>query len=297
MPDELQHAISIEEPFPGDEPTAPELEAAVDDDAEPEGAIEVQPGRRMVDVSVVSAERKRAREATEKRVRDAEVAPLNEKLKELDALKQAVNELRPYADFIKQNPHVLQQQQPKQAETDDIPDEQAATYARRYELFDPTSGQPDIKRAKAIMADNRREQAAIAQQAAQEAVGPLRQQTAVSAQRENFIQAIKRVEGDEIVTPEIIAQQFAELGPEMTQHPEVAQVALERAIGRAYLQRRGSGKPAAPRAPVISEQAGGRASTPVSLTESGKKLGLSESDLKSANKTYTPGGVSEIGSW
>lgn len=293
-----QDGISIEDPFPTDEPTPEETtQIAVtetEDDAEPDGVLQVG-DKRLVDVSVVAAERKRARELAEKKVRETELAPLQEKAKEIDSLKAAVAELRPYADFLKQHPHLMQQPPPAREE-DSITDEQAATYARRYELFDAQSGQPDIKRAKAIIADHRKEQADIAKQAAQEAIAPLQAQTAEQATRDNFLQAIQYVKDDDIVTPELVAQQFAELGTHLTQHPQVARVALERAIGRAYLERRqGSRRPA--RAPVLSESPGGQAPQSVPFTERAKKMGLSEADLKSAHKTFKPGDVSEIGSW
>lgn len=293
-----QDGISIEDPFP-EEPT-PEAEPQIaltetEDDAEPEGVLQVG-DKRLVDVSVVAAERKRARERAAADVREKELAPLQEKVKEIDSLKAAVAELRPYADFLKQNPHLLQQPPPP-SEEEQIPDEQAATYARRYELFDAQTGQPDIKRAKAIIADQRRESAEIAQQAAQQAIAPLQAQTAEQATRDNFLQAIQFVQGDDIVTPELVAQQFAELGPNLTQHPQVARVALERAIGRAYLERRQGQRKAPARAPVLSEAPGGQAPQSVPFTERAKKMGLSESDLKSAHKTFKPGDVSEIGSW
>lgn len=277
----------IEEPLPAD----PAVE--VDDDAEPEGAVEVAPGRRMVDVSVVAAERKRIRDVTEKRIRDAEIAPLKAKADQVDALTQAVNELRPYAQFLQQNPHLMQGPKPTSDE-EAIPDEQASTYARRYELF-TADGTPDVKRAKAIMVDHRRDAAAIAKQAAAEAVAPLQRTTAEQAQRTLFVQMANQLGADDILTPEQLAQQFAELGPEMTQHPEVAQVALERAIGKAYLAKRGRVTPG--RTPTFSEAPGGAHAPRAVLGEAGKKMGLTETDIKASAKTFNPDGASEIGSW
>lgn len=292
---EQDGAISIEEPFPGD-PAAPEPVEDVDDDAEPEGAVEVAPGRRMVDVSVVAAERKRARELAAKEIREKELEPLKAKAAEADTLRQTIESFRPIVEAARAQ---LQQQQqpPEPTYEESVTHDEAEAEARDLELFDPTTGKPDIARATRIIAKRRQEAAYVGQQAAQQAMAPIARQTAEQAQRTLFAQMAQELGADDILSPSELAQQFVELGPELTQHPQVARVALERAIGRAYLAKRAQTGRAPSRAPVVSESPGGQRPTGPVFTDHAKRLGLSEADVKSAAKTFNPGGVSQIGEW
>lgn len=290
MPDDLSQAIPLDEPFPGTDPEPP----APDEDAEPDGAIEVHPGRRMVDVSVVVAERKRARESTEKRLRDTELAPLKAKADQAEALQQALDAARPYVELVQQHPQWLQQQ-PVNPE-DSISDEEAEQEARELQLYNAES-QLDIRTAKRVIAKRRAEAYQIAQQATRDAVAPYAEQTAAQAQREQFLSMVHELGADDILTPEHLARQFAELGPNLTQHPQIARVALERAVGQAYLKRRQSRGAPPPREPLYSEAPGGRQSPPLTLTDTARKLGLSKADLDASNKTFVPGGASPIGEW
>jgi hypothetical protein len=294
MPDDSQ-AISIESPFPEDTPAEPVAQvAAVEaDDAEPEGAVEVAPGRRMVDVSVVAAERKRAREATEKKIRD-EMAPLQEKAAKADALQQALDSVAPMLQRLKEQGQPQERAQP--SPESQVSDADAEQEARDLQLYDKDS-KLDVVTARKIIARRRSETSAAARQAAQEAVTPYAQQTAQQAMQQQFAAMASKLGADDILTPKELAQQFVELGPELSQHPEVAQVALERAIGRAYLQKRGKQAQAPTREPVLSEAPGGRITHDYTPSATAQKMGLSAQDLKESAKTYNPGNVSPIGSW
>jgi hypothetical protein len=283
--------ISIEAPFPEEKTDEqPALAAQPDDDAEPEGTVEVAPGRRMVDVSVVAAERKRAREIA-KNDAEKELAPLREKAAKADALQQALDTVRPHLERLQQQPPPQQT-----APEDSVTDAEAETYARRHQLYDANS-KLDLKSAKSIIAEHRQEIDQAATRAAQQAVKPFAQNSAEYAQRQNFAAMVNELGADDILTPKQLAEQFAELGPDLSQHPGVARVALERAVGRAYLQRRGRAVRAPQREPVLSEASGGRVSQDVTLTDTGKKMGLTTQDIKDASKNFTPGGMSPIGSW
>lgn len=282
--------IPIDEPFPGDEPVVES-----EDEAEPEGAVEVAPGRRMVDVSVVAAERRKARETTEKKIRDTELAPLKEKADRADALQQALDAARPYVELVQQNQHLLRQQ-PAQAPEDAISDAEAEQEARELQLYGADS-KLDIKTAKRIIARRRTETVSAAQQAAQQAVAPIEAATAEERSRNNFVFMTQQVDasGQPLVDPQILAQEWVQLPHTLTQDPRVAEVVLERAIGKSV---RGGRRPQGPaRGPVLSEAPGGQQRQPVTLTENARKLGLSKGDLDASQKTFNPGGASEIGSW
>jgi hypothetical protein len=291
-PDDSQ-ALSIEEPFPADPAQTPQ---APDDDAEPDGAVEVAPGRRMVDVSIVAAERKRTRDATEKRVRDTEVEPLKQQAGRVAELEAALNAARPYVELIQQNQHLLNQQ-PRQTPEEQVSDQEAEQEARELQLYKGDSTL-DIPTAKKIIARRRQEAYQAGQYAAQEAVAPMRQMTAKQASDMNFVRMVQMTDdaGHPLIDPQLLAQEWVALGPEMTQHAEVAEVVLERAIGKSLR----TGKRSMPnaRGPVLSESAGGGSGAAATkLTDLARRVGLTETDLKTSQKTFNPGGVSAVGDW
>lgn len=289
MPEDLSHALSLETPL---EPETPTVEAP-DDDAEPEGTVEVTPGRRMVDVSVVAAERKRARELAAKEIREKELTPLQEKAKQVDALQEALNAARPYVDLVKQHPELLKKPEPTPIEAS-ISDDEAAQEARDLQLYDKDS-QLDIKTAKKIIARRRSEVDSAASKAAHAAVAPIQAATAEDRSRSNFAQMVaqKDADGRPLVDPKILAEEWVALDPSLTAEWKVAEVVMDRAIGRMWRQGKRSATP--PREPVFSESPGGRAAGPVVLTELDRKLGLTEKDLKATAKNFVPGGISVIG--
>ena len=294
MPEDLSRAMSLETtPEPEPEVAVSTEHEPVDDDAEPEGVVEVTPGRRMVDVSVLAAERKRVREATAHQIREKELTPLQQKAQEADALREALNAARPYVDLVKQHPELLQTPAPQPAEAA-ISDDEAAQEARDLQLFDATS-QLDVKTAKKIIARRRAEVMATAQQAAQQAIAPYAQSSAEQASRQNFAQMAQLTgsDGQPLVDPRILAEEWVQLPVELTQNPQVAEVVLERAIGKSL--RQGKSRQAVLRSPVFSEASGGRqAGGPVVLTPLDRKLGLTEKDLKESAKGFVAGGVSVI---
>src|SRR3990167_9558145 len=165
MPEDLSNAMSLEAPYPEPAEQAPAEPEPVEtaDDAEPEGVI-VQGNQRLVDVSVLVAERKRVREATKKRVRETELTPLQQRANQADQLREALNAAQPYVDLVRQNPHLLQQQRQPSAE-EQVTDEEAQQESRDLQLYNSQS-QLDVPTAKRIIAKRRTE----AYQAAQYAV-------------------------------------------------------------------------------------------------------------------------------
>lgn len=285
MPEDLSQAIAIDEPFPGEAPAA---EAPPEDDELPEG-VQVVNGQPVITPSILAAERKRAREKA-KEDAEREFAPLRQKAAEADALRQALEAARPFIE------EAQRRVQPPAPQEPTVSDEEAANYARRYELFEATSGQPDVKRAKVIIADNRREAAEIARRAAQEAVAPIQASSAEQASRQNFAYmcSLRDETGQPLIDPKVLAEEWVTMGADLTQHPQVAEVVLERALGKMVRQGK-RGRASVP--PQFSESVGGRPPAPIGLSDTGRKMGLTADDVKAAAKTFKPGDVSPIGDW
>jgi hypothetical protein len=291
------NAVSLEEPTLESQPiTQPPAEPEGHEEPEPEGVVEHQ-GQRMVPVSVLAAERKRVRETTAAAVREKELTPLQAKAQEADRLRAALDEVRPIIDHVRQHglpappkPSTIEQQ---------ISEEEAAAEARDLELYDARTGQPDVARARRIIARRRQETQSAANQAAQAAIGPITSQTAQSASKQNFVNmAMQRDANDQpLVDAKVLAELWAALPAELTAHPEVGDLVLNAAIGKSI---RTTGRVARPeRGPIVSEPSGGRAAPTWQMDRMAKNIaqqaGISEKAFSEAGKTYRPGDVNVIG--
>ena len=182
---------------------------------------------------------------------------------------------------------------PPEAET--VSDDEAERYARHYELY--TSQGLDTQRAKRIIADNRSEIKRVAKQAAEEAVGPVQEQTAKSGAREQFVRVAMAVDGqgqrvldDDGVR--VLAQKFAQMPPQLAALPEVADLMLNAAIGETV--RTGKKRVSAPsKEPVFSESPGGQRGTGYTISNIEKKVadnrGISHGDWEKTAKKFQPG--------
>lgn len=260
---------------------------------EPEGVVEVQ-GQKFVPVSALVAERTRARDATEERLRK-EFEPLKEKAAKTDQLAADLDALRPQLDYLREHPELFE---PKPDAGPQISDEEAEKYARRFELYTPTG--LDLKRAKHIIADNRTEMARVAHEAAQQAVQPALQATAQQVSRQNFIWAAQQhgVDGRALVDPAVLAAEWAKLPAELTARPEVAQHVLKAAIGEFAMS--GKRQPAADdREPVFTEVPGGGHGQTYRISDTERKLartaGLSEQQWSDSAKQYQPDRLNVLG--
>ena len=299
MSDINPNALSLEEPTiegpPINQP--PAAETPPDDAVEPEGVVE-HAGQRMVPVSVLAAERRRARETTERAVREKEVAPLQAKAQEADQLRNALAAAQPYLDHLRQHPELLQPPKPTPLE-EQIGDEEAAAEARDLELYEPRTGQPDLARAKRIIARRRQETQQAAQAAAQAAVGPITSHTAQSVSRQNFV-AMATEHGPDnqpLVDPKVLAEMWAALPPELTAHREVGELVRDAAIGKS-LRTKGH-VPRPERAPLVSEQAGGRSAPQWQMDHMARQLakhaGMNDKQFSEAGKQYQPGQTNVLG--
>jgi hypothetical protein len=237
-------------------------------EAEPEGAIEVElAGQRqkVVPVGVVAAERKRARESTEQKFK-GELDALKAKAAEADQLRADLGQLQPYIEHLKT--HGL----PKKEEP------------------------PEIGKAKRIIANQREETRKIAAEAAQEAIKPLATSSATQQSRANFVWAAQEAQ-KRGVQPETVAQLWGALPPDLTQHPEVAQLLLRASLGEAMF----SGKMAQPpqHEPLFSEPPGGPRGQDYKISDVERRMamasGLTEKDWTDRAKGYQPDAENVLG--
>lgn len=296
MPDIHPDALSLEEPVI-ESPPIQQAHEPEPEDHEPEGVVEHQ-GRRMVDVSVLAAERRRVRDVTERAIREKELAPLQRKADEADQMRQALAEAQPYLNHLRQHPELLQPPKPTSLE-EQVGDDEAAAEARDLELYDARTGQPDLGRAKRIIARRRQETQSAAQQAAQAAVGPITSATAQDRSKQNFVQlALERDGNDQpVVDPKVLAELWAQLPADLTQHPEVGRLVRDAALGKSV--RTGGRVSSAPREPLISEPAGGRVGQSYTMDHMAKQIarhaGISDKQFADAGKGYQPGVTNVLG--
>lgn len=261
-------------------------------ESEPEGVVEVQ-GQKVVPLAALTAERERVRTKTEERLR-AEHAPVATKAAEADRLQAYIASIQPKIEYMERHPEAFRQEQ---AKVPDISDDEAEKTARDYELYTPTG--LDLTRAKRIIAKNRAEVQAAAQNAAQEAVKPMMQTTAVHNARQNFVWAASQTDGDgnPLVDPEFLAGIWAEFPSELTAQPEVARTVLEAAIGRAT--RAGRRPKAQGREPIFTEPSGGPRGQQYQISDQERRFaktsGMSEKQWADSAKNYQRDAINILG--
>jgi hypothetical protein len=286
-----------------DSPPTVQPQVEDDDNAEPEGVVEIN-GQRMVPASAISAIRKTAKERAANAVRKNELSAVQQQLQqreaELQQLTGALNESRPYIERLRARPELMRDPDPT-PEEQKVSDGEAETFARRYELYKAGTGEFDTSRAKGMIADQRREMVKYAQEAAAAAVQPLAKMTAEQRSQHNFVQMAN--ERDEHGRPLIDAQELAkkwnEFPREITADPNAAQVIRDAVLGQ--MVRTGKRVTSAPpeREPVFSEASGGRGGPGFQMNDVFKKFahasGMSEKEFKAGATKYQPGTANVIG--
>ena len=272
-------------PVAATEPAAP----PADDDV-PE-AVEVTPGgEKMVPLSALISARQEIKQ----------LKPLAKKATESEA---ELNQLRPYAEFVKANQQLLQPQIQPPVQQSTEPDPELVDFARTIELYDPATGQPDTKRASKILERTNKQAAVIAQQA----IAPLQDQSNESRAVTNLntVLASKDAHGQPI-TSETVTAVMGQLAQGLMrqghQNPRAEMLRLladpqvaELIIDKSYRLQSANGRPAQlvpkPGPALEVETAGG--SERVNLSEHSKRLmrdaGISEKDAVESAKRYKPG--------
>lgn len=276
-------------------------EVVQQDDAEPEGTVEIElptaPGQkqRMAPVSVISAERKRAVEKTEQKLR-AELEPYKQKAEQLEADLAAV---RPHLDYVRQNWDTIQKQQQQQREqTTQITDEEAEAVARDLQLYG-TNGL-DLAAARRVITRDTGRVERLAKQIAEQTVAPALQATATQQARANFAWAAsqKDTQGNPLVDATELAQYWATLPPQLAANAQVAELLLEAAVGRSV--RSGKRPQRTESESVFSEAPGGqRPDGGFRFGERERRIasnvGMTEKQFTEAASRYQPGRTNVLG--
>lgn len=259
-------------------------------EADPEGAIDVQ-GQKFVPVSALVAERNRARETTEERLR-REFEPVKAQADQAARVQADLAAIQPQIEYLNQHPELLQ---PKADAGPQVSDEEAEKYARRLELY--TASGLDTRRAKQIIADNRVEMTRVAHDAAEQAIKPAMQATALQSSRQNFVMLAQRrgADGRPVVSPEALAKQWAKLDPALTANPDVAETVLRIAIGESAMT---GGPGPLEREPLYTEAPGG-ATQPYRMSgmerTMAKTAGLTDQQWTDRAKQYQPDRLNVLG--
>lgn len=268
-------------------------------EAEPEAElaeVEVKPGEKQkVNVGpILAAERTRIRTAeAEKHAKELE--PLRAAAAERDALRADLAAVQPHIEHLKRHPELMKADEPPAIQQ--ISDEEAEAKAREYELY--TAKGLDLDRAKRIIAKENARMKDVATKAAAEAVRPVAERSALDQSRANFIAAVQQrsANGQPLVDPQILAQQWALVPAELSAQRDVAELILDRAIGAMH--RQGKQPPVAPsHEPIFSETPGGP-SPAYRISEIEKAVsrsaGINDKDWQSSAKKFVPGAINVIG--
>ena len=249
-------------------------------DEESPDAIEIKPGEKYVPLSAVIALRKDNKDL---KAQASKVPQLEQRLSQIEPLV-------PFAEFVRNNPHLLNQPQAQAppAPVDPSTDPQLVTYAKRFDLY-TVDGKPDVERAKAIIEDHKR----IADEAVAARMAPLEHQT--NEQRAianlNSVLATKDGEGNAL-RQEFITQAVTSMAQGVDQRelirmladPKVAQVVALTALGlQAAAPRQKTTPVQTPGEPLHVETAGGKPPE-YTITAAGKRMAQI---AKIPEKTYT----------
>ena len=269
-----------------DAPAAPAPEAvapvAAEDDI-PE-AITVTTGERMVPVAALRAVREqlKARPTAEDHA----------------ALKQQLDEARPYAEFLRNNPHLMQPQAPPAAPVVQPQDDaELIELAKTLELYDAQTGKPDTKRADVIRNMTR----TTAQQIAQQTIAPVQERTYEQQAAQNLHQVANTMKDADgrTIDQEFMATAIRTITANLPKaeamrvlaDPTVANVVGLVAQGLQAQSRKTPAQPAQLPPALHVESAGGQ--TDIQMSEGSRRLmratGRTESDWTTAAKKYTPG--------
>jgi hypothetical protein len=258
-------------------PTA--VVASTEDPQEPD-AVELKPGEPYVPVSALKALRE-------------QIKALKPQAERAGQLEQQLNQDKPYADFLRNNPHLLKAPAPA-APAVPAEDTVAAQYAQKFDLY-TADGKPDVVRARAIMDDNRQ----MAREEAQTLIQPMQERTDMQAASANLqrVQTAKDANGqaleqqyiDAAIAP-IIQQMSRPQALKVLADPQVAELIKFTALGYQAASKK-SGAPVTPQnVPLHVEAAGGGSQYAITDAERklAKQVGRTEKDWTDGAKRYKP---------
>lgn len=254
-------------------PAVPEHETppvTEDPDTASVDAVEVG-GVKYVPLGAVKGERDRRQQA-------------ETKVQEQD---RWINENKPYVDFIRNNPQLLQRPAAPEPVTPSV-DPKLEQIARTLDLY-TAEGKPDLERAKTFKALVSSEAHDIAQQAIQ----PYAQQTAQERSSRNFQAALGMKDAQGRSPSEKALRQVWGIMPvDQTADPNVAGILALTAMGMDAINTKPApAPPAGP--PVVTESAGGHPRTRPGLSPLEQRIakdkGIKESDWAKHTENFQSG--------
>lgn len=278
--DESPAATTPESPPPVEE--TPQVAApAVDADDDHPEAVADAAGQRFVPVSALQAVR-------------GELKALKPHAERAQQLEAWANDVRPYVEFLKANPQLLQPQAPAPAGPPQV-DPALVELARTLELYDATTGQPDVARASVIRDMTRMEAAQIAQAT----MAPVQERTHEQQAAANLqaITATTDADGRPLEQAYVMqaVRQITDSLPKaealrVLADARVANLIRFTALGLQSAQKKSG--PAAPATPPLHIETAGGGSGYV-MTEESRKLaraaGVPEKEWTERARAYRPG--------
>lgn len=264
---------------PAAAPPAVETPPTQPEDAHPAEveAVEVG-GQKYVPVAAVVQERKQ-RQALQERAARA------------DTLEQEIAAARPYVEFLRANPQLMQSKAPEPPPAPAASpqaDDDVLEYARALSLYKP-DGTPDLDQAGKLLSIAEKR----AEKKAQAAVQPILQQSAKQQSEANFQRALALKDGaGRTPNEQHLRALWNTMAPEYTADPQVAAMLTMTAFGAGQLMAKPAvAPPAAP--PVFTESVGAvpKARAPMTEFESrvARERGIKPADWQEHTKNHQPG--------
>jgi len=286
-----ENLINVEEDAP-----APVAEAPAPPEAAPEAPIAAAEAEDLdlnaIDVKDEARVRGLIGELSRKR---AENRTLKTQAERAAQLEQELNQSRPYVEFLRANPHLTQARPPEpQAPPDPKADPDAVEAARLMDFY-TSDGKPDVERgARYLALQDRR-----AGRAAQQAMAPTVQQNLTSQAQANYtmLRGFKLPNG-QALKQEIVDGIWMSAAREPNGLQTLANPDSVRALALLAIGAQSLGTPVAPAAPhqvpVVTESAGGRATTPAQRLSGLEERtlgqrGLSAADYQKLTKDFKAG--------
>ncbi len=289
----------IEEPVetPVEETTtAAETHEEQTEDEKVEGAVEFKPGEKYVPLSAVIEARKSAKEAKE-RLKELEPAS-----QEAQQLRQYLNDVKPYIEFLRANPDFLTRTAQPQAKQEPQVDAEAEETARDLELY-TKDGTLDVAKARRILDRT----AGVARQSAEKIAAQTTEPVAKMVESQKVLGVLHQLQqerdgdgqGLTVQAVNALAQDLVQtLGQEGARR-FIAQdgsytLLKNMAFGKqATLPKRAKVAPPA-HDPLATERAGGRTDDVVVSTQHLGRLGISQDKYTDSAKRFKPGGFNSL---
>jgi hypothetical protein len=259
----------------------PPVETKTDDEPE---VLEIPTGEKLVPLSALETAREKAKSLrSELETTKAEMAKGAEKDAKIAELTSQLQQVMPLAQAYQAAVQAQQQQPPKPAEPTAEQTAELKEIAQELDFY-KGDGTLDLDRAKR----HQDRLFKMASQIAQQQVAPFQQQTI--ADKSGFMlqrALITKTPDGAQPDPEVLQQVWARLDPRLTATPEGAAQAFSVALGHSTLLGKVKGGKATQEVipdPLPTEKAGGKDVTPVSLSDSDRRMAR---DLGMTDKEYS----------